>query len=124
MYFVELEGVKEGKKIRRTSWENYCFAYFDAVHGVWRDKEHTLICDIEYFNVNGRDWEYYQEPKKKKKIKLYAYGYKSMLDEYVPHVGLIHFSNRLNPNLAKERATQDDMKRIPEFDKEIEVEEA
>lgn len=116
MYFVELEGLKEGRKFRRIDWYPTCYLYWDEKENVFKDesKETHNYLNEKSESINYSDWEYYQEPKKKKKIKLYAYaGYDSIID--MEHLWEIYYS-------ASDKLGDEYYFRVPEFDKEIEME--
>ena len=69
MYFVELEGLKDGRKIKANDWGIDEYIFWSETSKLFKTDTNT-----EYFldeRCSDGNWEYYQEPKAK--IKIYAF---------------------------------------------------
>jgi hypothetical protein len=107
MKFFELN-LSNGRKVRKNTWDKHQYAFL-------RDYELMGDNGVTFYSVSLDGWEYYQEPKQKKKVKLYAFLNKEFLDKSIDFC---------NYNLAYSQNEKQliDYVRVPEFDKDIELE--
>ena len=59
MFFVELQRVTEGRKIRRTKWTDGTYVYWDTVAKSFRRETGAFFEIVIGSRVD--DWEYYEE---------------------------------------------------------------
>jgi hypothetical protein len=88
MRFEEiLPALKEGKKCRSVEWKPECFIYTDKYKVNFID-ENTNLYELDAETILS-EWEIYEEPKEKEKVKCYRALYKNK------HSGNYRLSNML-----------------------------